>query len=195
MEMTVFHGTCSAHRRAIEECGLDPDKTQYSEKHWLGQGLYFFEETSKAQWWATNISRKYPDSFVLIYQALIKAPTNRVLNLDNSCELDAFCTEIADCLRQPSQGSSGKQPILSMDMGRAVFLDYYKKKHDIAVTIYTFEKEYAGYTRPRSREDLELQKKLLQKLHIKHHEKQICVSDKTVIQNTQLYYDEEEEIL
>ena len=44
-------------------------------------------------------------------------------------------------------------------------------------------------------DSLELQKKLLQKLHIKHHEKQICVSDKTVIQNTQLYYDEEEEIL
>lgn len=193
MEMTVFHGTCSIHRESIETGGLDPGKTKPRDDHWLGQGVYFFDEIRKARWWANIISTQNASSSALIYQARIEAPDNRVLNLDDARQMDI--EEMINCVRQPIKDGRQKQPVLSLDKARAVFLDYYKQTHDIVVIIATFEKECAEYTAHRSRSEMEIQKELMRILKIKYHERQICVSDKAVIRNTRLYYDEEEEIL
>lgn len=51
-----YHGTCSKYRSNIEEVGLDPDKCKYRTDHWLGQGVYFFDDYEKAMWWAKTTS-------------------------------------------------------------------------------------------------------------------------------------------
>ena len=197
MEMIVFHGTCSAHKTSIDQLGLDPSKTIRRKDHWLGQGLYFFEHDVQAKWWSNSlVEKKYPAHFSLIYRVKIDAPNSRVLNLDDNKQVDVFYKEAIQYVYELRKPRDGKQPVFSLEgIGRAVFLDYYKKAHDIAVVIATFEKDCAGYTAPRSREDLKIQRDLMRILKIKYHERQICVSDKSVIRDTHVYYDAEEEVL
>ena len=39
----------------IEKNGLDPIKSKYRADHWLGQGVYFFDDyLDKALWWAID---------------------------------------------------------------------------------------------------------------------------------------------
>ncbi|WP_050752699.1 hypothetical protein [Selenomonas noxia] len=197
MEMTVFHGTCSVHRASIEQYGLDPSKTKRRKDHWLGQGLYFFDSADLAIWWAdTLVGKKYPGYSSLIYRAKIFTPDSRVLNFDDNKQVDAFYKEVIQYVRERKNQTDGRQPVFSLEgIGRAAFLDYYKKTHDIAVVIATFEKDCARYTAPRSREELEIQRDLMRILKIKYHERQICVSDQAVIRDTRVHYDAEEEVL
>ena len=39
-----YHGTCSKHKDSIESNGFDPAKCNYRADHWLGQGVYFFDD-------------------------------------------------------------------------------------------------------------------------------------------------------
>jgi len=56
--ITGYHGTSSNYAESIEKHGLDPDKTHTRPDHWLGQGVYFFEDSDLAKWWACDISGK-----------------------------------------------------------------------------------------------------------------------------------------
>lgn len=69
--MTSYHGTCSNAVDNIEKYGLDPKQVKRRDDHWLGQGVYFFENYRKAQWWADSIAGKpyNQGSFPIIYQA------------------------------------------------------------------------------------------------------------------------------
>ena len=49
-----YHGTCSKHKDSIESNGFDPAKCNYRADHWLGQGVYFFDDYEKALWWSAT---------------------------------------------------------------------------------------------------------------------------------------------
>ena len=52
--ITGYHGTSSRHAESIAKNGLDPDKTHERPNHWLGQGVYFYENFGLAKWWAND---------------------------------------------------------------------------------------------------------------------------------------------
>ena len=56
--ITGYHGTSSRHAESIAKNGLDPDKTHERLNHWLGQGVYFYEDFGLAKWWANDIAGK-----------------------------------------------------------------------------------------------------------------------------------------
>jgi hypothetical protein len=195
MNEVGYHGTCSKYRYNIEKDGLDPAKCKYRDDHWLGQGVYFFDDYEKALWWASTISSQNDNCGGIIFKSDIEAHDNEVLNLDDNKQLDAFMTETLKTLEEIKESCSGKMPVFEDGSFRAVFFDYFKKQNGISVIIGTFQKEIAGYTTQRNRSEKELQKKIMNIIGIKFQERQICVSKKECIKSTKLVYDEKEEVI
>ena len=195
MNENGYHGTCSKYRYNIEKDGLDPKKCKYREDHWLGQGVYFFDDYDKAMWWATTISSQNDNCGAIIFKSIIEAPDEEVLNLDDNEQLDEFMTESIKLIEDVKINCPGKMPIFEDSKFRAVLFDYYKQKNGISVIIGTFRKEFAGYTTKRSESDKAMQRKIMNIIGIKFRERQICVSKKECIKLTKLVYNEEEEVI
>lgn len=93
-----YHGTCSKHKDSIERNGFDPAKCNYRADHWLGQGVYFFDDYEKALWWSATAALHNNDFGRVIFKATIEAPDEEVLDLDDNKQLDAFFTEVIQCI-------------------------------------------------------------------------------------------------
>lgn len=196
MKEICYHGTCTKYRYSIEKEGFDPAKCKYRNDHWLGQGVYFFDDYAKALWWASTISTQNGNCGGVVFESLIEADDKEVLDLDDNNQLDHFLTETLSTLDDIKKECAGKMPIFHGDeIFRALFFDYYKERNGISVTIGTFQKDAAGYTTKRSREELEKQKKIMQIIRIKFKERQLCISKKECIKATKIVYNEEEEVI
>lgn len=195
MNETGYHGTCLKHRESIESEGLDPDKTNHRLDHWLGQGIYFFDKYEQALWWANIASSRNDQCGGIIFEAEIEALDEEVLNLDDNEQLDAFISETQRTVNEIRAYCPGKMPIFEQNKFRAFFFDYYKIQNGISVIIGTFYKPYAGYTKIRTPDERDFQKKFLNLIGMNFREKQICVSKKDCIKSTVLIYNEKEEVI
>lgn len=195
MNKIGYHGTCSKYRYNIERKGLDPAESKYRDNHWLGQGVYFFDDYDKALWWASSTSSQNDNCGGIIFESNIEAPDEEILNLDDPKQLDIFLTKTIETLEEIKKFCPEQMPIFNDKKFRAVFFDYYKEQNEISVIIGTFEKEFAGYTTKRNYNERKLQEKIMDVIGIKFHETQICVSKKDCIKSTKLIYNEEEEVI
>lgn len=123
-----YHGTCSKHKDSIESNGFDPAKCNYRADHWLGQGVYFFDDYEKALWWSATAVLHNNDFGRVIFRATIEAPDEEVLDLDDNKQLDAFFAEIIQCIDEIKKNCSGNMPVFDDKNFRAFFFDYYKQK-------------------------------------------------------------------
>ena len=195
MKVVEYHGTSVNFRYSIEKDGLDPQKCRYRNNHWLGQGVYFFDDYDKALWWAKIISSYNSDCGALIYKSCIEAIDEEVLDLDDNNQLDLFLTVIMDTLNEVENECIGEMPQFTTETFKAVFFDYYKQTYNISVIIATFQKDVVKYMTRRSTEGIKQQKAILNNIGIYFKEKQICVSKKECINSTKLVYNEEEEVI
>lgn len=195
MNEVGYHGTCSANRYSIEKDGFDPAKCKYRDDHWLGQGVYFFDDYDKALWWASDISQKNGKCGAIVFKSIIEAPDEEVLNLDDYKQYDSFLTATMETIEEVKKYCPGEMPVFEDTKFRAVFFDYYKKKHNVSVIIGTFQKEVAGYTTRRTCDEREKQKQIMRIIGLKFQERQICVSKKECIHSTKLIYNENEEVI
>ena len=195
MKELGYHGTCAKYRHNIDKEGLDPAKCKYRSDHWLGQGVYYFDDYDKALWWAANSSSQNNNCGGVIFESLIEAADEKVLNLDDKSQFDCFLTETISVLEDIKKECYGKMPIFREESLRSVIFDYYKEKNGISVIIGTFQKDAAGYTAKRSLEELKKQRKIMNIINIRFHERQICVSKKECIKTTKMVYSEEDEVI
>lgn len=196
-EFVGYHGTCSRWYNSIEEHGLDPEKVKYREDHWLGQGVYLFEEYDRALWWANDQSDKPANAefYPTIYEAKIVAKEEEILDLDNDAQLDKFYDAILEINKEIEISLSAKYPVFKEKQFRAVYFDYYKEKNNISVIIRTFNKPIASYAKTRCKNDLNKIVSLANNLGLGYVEKQICVSTKRCIENIELVYNGEDEVI
>lgn len=194
MMIDGYHGTSSDNKQSIISLGLDPDKVKVRFDHWLGQGVYFFDDIDKAKWWSRSIAAKKSKGAV-VFKSKIRERRNKVLDLDQVEDLDAFLTECINLIHETENLKLDKVPIFTDQNVRAFWFDYYKRTHDITVIIATFNKPYAGYTFRRSKDDRIVQMRFLKTLGLGFSERQICVSEKSVIHDTHIVYDDSEEVI
>lgn len=194
MMIDGYHGTSSDNKQSIISLGLDPDKVKVRFDHWLGQGVYFFDDIDKAKWWSRSIASKKSKGAV-VFKSKIRERRNKVLDLDQVEDLDAFLTECINLIHETENLKLDKVPIFTDQNVRAFWFDYYKRTHDITVIIATFNKPYAGYTFRRSKDDRIVQMRFLKTLGLGFSERQICVSEKSVIHDTHIVYDDSEEVI
>ena len=197
VEMTGYHGTISKYADSIAKYGLDPDKTHKRPDHWLGQGVYLFEDFDLARWWADTMAGKLYNAgnFPIVYQTQIRTSKEKILNLDNHKEYNRFIDRILKMQNEIESNDEGKVPIFDREKQRAVYFDYYKAKYQISVIIYTFSKECATYGTFSKGSDLARQIELQRALGLAYHEKQICVSKKECIKNIEVLYNGEDEVI
>ena len=123
-----YHGTCSKHKDSIESNGFDPAKCNYRADHWLGQGVYFFDDYEKALWWSATAVLHNNDFGRVIFRATIEAPDEEVLDLDDNKQLDAFFAEIIQCIDEIKKNCSGNMPVFDDKNFRALSLIIISKK-------------------------------------------------------------------
>lgn len=197
LNLSGYHGTCSKFKTSIESNGLDPNKVNVRDDHWLGQGVYYFEDYSQAMWWAHDIASKdyNAGSHALIYRSIIETDCNEVLNLDNNSEMDKFFSYVLKDIAEIEKDSRNRVPVFTPEKVRAVYFDYYKIQNNISVIIYTFHKDAVRYASNRTRAELKQQKELAKSLGMYYSEKQICVSKKNCIKSSEMVYNEEQEVI
>ena len=113
VEMTGYHGTISKYADSIAKYGLDPDKTHKRPDHWLGQGVYLFEDFDLARWWADTMAGKLYNAgnFPIVYQTQIRTSKEEILNLDNHKEYNRFIDRILKMQNEIESNDEGKVPI------------------------------------------------------------------------------------
>lgn len=190
-----YHGTSSRWYNCIKELGFDPEKVKRRNDHWLGQGVYYFSDYSKALWWANDQANKPYNlgTYPLVYKSQISAPKEEILNLDNGDELDKFYDFVIQSLSEIENAE--KYPVFDEKQMRAVYFDFYKIENNISVIIKTFDKPTTKSAKSRSKDELRKITSLANNLGLGYKETQICVSKKQCIISTNLVYNGEYEVI
>lgn len=89
---------------------------------------YIFDDYEKALWWSATAALHNNDFGRVIFKATIEAPDEEVLDLDDNKQLDAFFTEVIQCIDEIEKDCSGNMPVFDDKNFRALFFDYYKQK-------------------------------------------------------------------
>lgn len=66
---------------------------------------------------------------------------------------------------------------------------------NIVIVKYTFSKTIAGYGKRREKKEIKIIKDFSRILGLSYHETQICVSDKNCIENVEIVYNGEDEVI
>ena len=195
--ITGYHGTCSKHVTSIVKYGLNPSKVKKRADHWLGQELYFYGDMRQAEWWAEDqCSKPYnKNTFPIVYRANLSAEKERILDLDESIQLDCFLDFILQTWQDINNYYSEEKPEFTPETFRAVYFDYYKQINNIVIVKYTFSKMIAGYGKRREKKEIKIIKDFSRILGLSYHETQICVSDKNCIENVEIVYNGEDEVI
>lgn len=194
MEMLVYHGTSSIFRDNIEKNGLDPAYVRPRDDHWLGQGVYFYDNEMQARWWSAQ-SVKKDGGYKVVFKAQLNATDDLILNLDNPIQLREFVLFAEQLADEVSREDFNKGRRITKQQYRAIAFDYYKKINNICVIIATFSKEAPSYLPRLSDSQFEFQKKFLDTIDLGYKERQICVSSKEVLYDVEAIFDEENEVI
>lgn len=190
-----YHGTSSNCIDSISFNGLDPEMVSKRDDHWLGQGIYFYEDLEQAIWWAGKEADRQ-GGYPIVYKSTIEVPREHFLDLDKYYKVDDFYTEILNLYKRFDKADFDNKPIFdNPGEFRAVFFDYYKRIKAYYVIQYTFSKDCTTYGQMRSRQELKIQKDLVEYLMVAYKETQICVSEKECIRDIEIVYNGEYEVI
>lgn len=170
LEFTVFHGTDLSVATDIINNGF---QCKLSDEHWLGNGIYFYEDFSLAQWWTKNKTKKFSMNITnpAIIECKIKIASDRVLNL---CELNGFklYTELLDSFFSIHE-KLGIRPKECIDVKkmRCIFFNFIFEMNKIDMIIAPFLKIDQPYF-PKCEKEL-----IFNRMNIMYTEKQFCLRE------------------
>lgn len=167
-----YHGAALSNKNNILENGFESNERS---DHWLGQGIYFYDDEDLAKWWAeTKYLKKYNTSICVI-KAEIQAELSQVLNLDKPKGIDYLFAKIKILTKSKTKVEISDNPITNL----CFVLDYIKIEFGIAIVKLTFFKDKTSYGSVNI-EEFEKNNFPLP-LSVTYKEIQICVSDNTFI--------------
>lgn len=197
-----YHGTKNTLANKIMFEGFKIATPKKGDNHWLGHGIYFFDNYDLAEWWAnTKVNRqnkKYNnnDSASIIKATIL---SNTTLDLDNPFHLQKFKKYQLELQAQLLE--SGIQLDFTKGKGiieeriRCFWSDLIKEHYNIDVIIYTFTKRNPSYIENKYH-IINNSKDTINNMGLFYHEKQICVTknssiiDKTIVNNCIKDFDE-----
>jgi len=182
-EIIGFHGTKLENVNSIILDNFKIAEIKKTDNHWLGHGIYFFNDYELAKWWAdtkvTSHIKKYArKSIASVVRAKIKV--ENIMDLDNPFvmnRLEQYCQELEEeivaqgiILNFVMGDNSKKGLILAKQRKRCFWLDKIKQDKNIDVFIYTFTKNDPSYAISKYHVSA------IKELGFNYNEKQICVS-------------------
>ena len=144
MKIIGYHNTESNNVGDIIENGF---KCKINEKHWLGQGIYFFDDSDIA---FLNIDMLDHEKDIKTIAAEINVADSDFLNLDEAQKLNEFRKYFSQLYQKMQEdgislvvkGKSKKDALLTY---RCFFLDLFKKEKGYKVVSKTFAKDNPPY--------------------------------------------------
>jgi hypothetical protein len=151
--------------------------------HWLGQGIYFYEDLSLAKWWAEKkFKRVYSQAAVVQVEILVD--DSNLLNLDSKDGMDKFFREIKKILHKSTISFKFEDDRRTENFCFA--LDLLKGELGISVIIRSFLRHSPSY----GEQNINVFEKDFFNLphDFAYLEKQICVSINENIKSKQCIY-------
>lgn len=175
----LYHGTKYQYKDNILNNGFT-----YRERknHWLGQGIYFFEDKDQALCWDTKGIRK------VIFEVEIEVPLVEVLDLDSISGMTFFKKEVNSILTNSDIMLEFKEE--DEHTNRCFFLDIVKTINpNISLIKFTFQLKDPKYDK---RELKQIQDKIPLGLTI--NQLQYCLHKNEYIKNKRIVFTEPEAI-
>ena len=163
--LTVYHGTDYSVAQKIQKEYFTIKQNKF---HWLGNGIYFYQDKDLAKWWASSPSKRFGTE--IINPAIISAEINlKKANLLDLRTLKGY-RECAKCYSEFSDivcSYYADDKAIDLERLRCCFFDYIMKKNDIDVIIGSFTKKQPYKDEPEI--------EYLEAVDLGYPEVQICV--------------------
>lgn len=164
----LYHGTDAqlANRIINEGFRIKPNKS-----HWLGNGIYFYQDYSLAKWWTTKPSKNFGSKIETpsILKCSIDENNVNILNLLKLDEYNQFCEEFEEEF-WPMYSERIPKEIPHYTQVRCSYCDILKSMNNLDVIIGDFFLPNQPYRRKTKNE-------ILKKFHLEYTETQVCVFD------------------
>ena len=174
-----YHGTKGKFADSIIKEGFKIPEKKENDNHWLGHGIYFYEDYKLAEWWGkTKVNRhneKYnlTDTHIVI-KGVIEG--EKVWDLDDPHTLERFYK----CQEKLEKEFISSGVILNFSKGdtkekiRCFWMDSVKVAKEVSVIMYTFTRTNPSYV--ESKFHVNNKNKPSRNIGLEYHEKQICVT-------------------
>lgn len=198
--ITAYHGTKSCFKDAILKKNFRVKEPHKKDNHWLGHGVYFFDEYELAYWWAetkvTVHNQKYGENnSASVIEAYIVY--NKCVDLDTFKGRNIFFLFWQQYEKKLVRkgivldfAAGEKDSRLIQERKRCFALDCFKKEMGIDVLIYTFTRKDPSYE--KSKHNL----KIASAFGMEYKEKQICVTaPENIIKRRDVTYNNYQEVI
>lgn len=171
-ELYLYHGTELGCAKNI----LNKEFTiKRNDEHWLGNGVYFFEDEDLARWWTTNPTSKYGTTVKepAILKCKILIDEQDILDLRRLQDYKHFCNIYKDIyLKKILRNGPDDAPKISQI--RCAYCDFIQEYFQYKIIIGTFYKPTQPYLPLKYG-------KYFTKFELPYIEIQYCVFDNNVI--------------
>lgn len=175
-EIILYHGTDMSCAKKIIDEGFE---VRPNPEHWLGNGVYFYEDFALAKWWTTNPSKKFGAR--ITDKAIVKCKINynesNILNLRLIDEYEFFMQQYFGFLE--SYALKGPRRNLRTKEFRCTFCDFVQSRFDYEMFIGTFYEPNQPYLPPEY-------KSFLGAVHLPYIEVQHCVFNEKIIEPVEI---------
>ncbi len=165
----AYHGT---DQSVVDDIMRNGFKCKTNPEHWLGEGIYFYQDRSLAEWWTTNPTKKHGIEVTkpVIIECEIEVDNEKLLNL---CSLSGYYKYVDiynSFFRQWAYQSKPKEQVNFKQL-RCAFFNYLHMLFDVDVIIAPFILPDQPYIPPYYNEQY------ADNMHIMYAEIQICVQE------------------
>jgi hypothetical protein len=95
IETVGYHGTSEENVSDILENQFIAVRR---DEHWLGQGIYFYDDSQLAEWWIKKKLETYSGVGPAVIKATMRCEKNSFLDLDRNGDLDLFFSKLENLL-------------------------------------------------------------------------------------------------
>lgn len=171
---TLYHGTSASSADNIMKHNFQIKKSR--SDHWLGNGIYFYDDYENAYLWAKKKFKLKNTSIIIAYTDI-----DNVFDLDRKSNYNTFMRYTDEIMLDMELNGVNTGDMNNLEV-RCLIFDCFKKIAEIKAIAYTFNL------------DLQFGKGKNKFLRLGKNEKQICVYDISILKNIRVYnsFDEED---
>ena len=168
----LFHGTDAKCAKSIQASGFIPKK---NNEHWLGNGIYFFEDISLARWWTTGPTEKFSTNIEkpAIVEVIVRVNKENLLDMRCLCDY-IECSQKFKDYQKIAFGDIKPGYWIKVTKLRCAFCDWLHNTYSINCIVGTFSQEKQAYLPIRISSNMKL-------LSLPYIETQICVFSNALI--------------